>query len=84
MVLPLARLAYLEPEAAHRHLARALGILKPLAAAGRLDAMRVGWIPIIEAQLAAASGAVEAPPPLPANMPVPQNRSWLRRFLRRD
>jgi|CXWL01.1.fsa_nt_gi hypothetical protein len=37
-------------------LTAALGILKPLAAANRLDAMRLNWIPGIEADLAALEG----------------------------
>jgi hypothetical protein len=38
------------------YLQAALDILKPLAEADRLDAMRSGWIPVIEEQIAALGG----------------------------
>ena len=52
-VVPLWQLADLDPGKARAYLTRALGILKPLAQANRLDADRLTWIPAIEAQLAA-------------------------------
>ncbi len=52
-VVPHFYLADLDPAKARGHLQAALAILKPLAAANRLDAMRIKWIPQIEAQLAA-------------------------------
>jgi tetratricopeptide (TPR) repeat protein len=55
-VVPRWRLAGLDPARAKEHLRGALAILKPLAAEKRLDAMRLGWIPSIEAQLAAIEG----------------------------
>ncbi len=51
-VVPHWRLATLDPAKSKGHLRAALAILKPLAAANRLDANRLGWIPKIEAQLA--------------------------------
>ena len=52
-VVPHWSLANLDPAQARTHLQAALAILKPLAAANWLDAMRIKWIPQIEAQLAA-------------------------------
>jgi hypothetical protein len=50
---PHWRLADLDPPNARAHLQAALDILRPLAAANRLDANRLTWIPQIEAALAA-------------------------------
>jgi tetratricopeptide (TPR) repeat protein len=50
-VLPRWRLSHLDPRNARRHLESALAILNPLAAAGRLDANRLGWIAEIEGEL---------------------------------
>jgi hypothetical protein len=52
-VVPRWRLARLDQQNAPDHLRAALGILKPLAAAKRLDANRQKWIPQIESELAA-------------------------------
>ncbi|HMN70867.1 MAG TPA: toll/interleukin-1 receptor domain-containing protein [Rhodoblastus sp.] len=51
-VVPLWRLGNLKGAEGRGDLEAALGILRPLAAAGRLDAKRRGWIPTIEADLA--------------------------------
>ena len=61
-VVPHWRMSTLDPVQARRHLEQALSILKPLAASGRLDAMRRGWIARIEAQLAALSGTASPAP----------------------
>jgi tetratricopeptide (TPR) repeat protein len=52
-VVPLWRLGELKGKAGLADLEEALAILKPLAEVDRLDAMRKGWIPAIEAQVAA-------------------------------
>jgi tetratricopeptide (TPR) repeat protein len=52
-VVPRWRLGSLDPNNGRKHLQAALDILNPLAAANRLDANRVKWIPRIEAELAA-------------------------------
>ena len=52
-VLPLWRLGRLKAKGGRQDLEAALAILKPLAEADRLDANRRGWIPLIEAELAA-------------------------------
>jgi hypothetical protein len=52
-VVPRWRLASLDPASAVDYLRAALAILRPLAAADRLDTQRLNWIPRIEAQLAA-------------------------------
>ena len=52
-VLPLRRLGELKGKTGRPDLVAALAILKPLAAAGRLDARRTTWIPEIERQIAA-------------------------------
>jgi hypothetical protein len=46
-------LSEIDPERRHLHLERALWILKPLAAANRLDTARRRWIAGIETKLAA-------------------------------
>jgi tetratricopeptide (TPR) repeat protein len=51
-VVPRWRLSRLDPAHARRHLEGALAILKPLAAAGRLDVNREKWVPQMEAELA--------------------------------
>jgi len=62
-IVPLSRLAELDPGRAREHLDAALAILEPLAAADRLDADRRGWIP----ELKAARAALDAKPkPAPA------------------
>ena len=55
-VVPRLGLARLDPAHARMHLTQALAILKPLAAANRLDVKRQSWIPDIEARLAALGG----------------------------
>ena len=50
-VVPRWRLAGLDPANARRHLEAALAILKPLAAANRLDANRLTWIGRMEKEL---------------------------------
>ena len=50
-VIPRWRLSRLDPENARRHLEAALAILKPLAAANRLDANRLTWIGQMENEL---------------------------------
>jgi tetratricopeptide (TPR) repeat protein len=52
-VVPLWRLGQLKGQNGRADLEAALGILKPLAASDRLDAMRTGWTEQIEAQIAA-------------------------------
>lgn len=52
-VVPLLRLGSLKGEDGRPNLEAALSILKPLAEADRLDAMRRGWIDTIEAKIAA-------------------------------
>ena len=54
-VVPLLRLGGLKGPAGRADLEAALAILKPLAAANRLDANRRGWIPQLEAEIAALS-----------------------------
>ncbi|MEL7544609.1 MAG: tetratricopeptide repeat protein, partial [Pseudomonadota bacterium] len=54
-VVPHMRLANLKGAEGKTHVEAALGILKPLAAEGRLDAKRNDWIPELEAQLRFAS-----------------------------
>lgn len=51
-VVPLSHLSELEPKLARQHLEKALTILRELKAAGRLDAMREGWIAILEQDVA--------------------------------
>ena len=51
-VVPLWRLGSLGGPDARRHLNEALSILRPLAAADRLDANRKSWIPQLEKMLA--------------------------------
>jgi len=55
-VVPLLRLGELKGPDGLGDLKAALAILKPLAEADRLDANRKGWIPGIEAAIAAARG----------------------------
>ncbi|MEZ5910456.1 MAG: hypothetical protein R3D31_16780, partial [Hyphomicrobiaceae bacterium] len=52
-VVPLWRIGSLKGKDGKPELEAALAILKPLAAAQRLDAMRIGWISQVEAQIAA-------------------------------
>lgn len=53
-VVPHVRLAEIDAHgpAARKHIEAALAILKPLAAQGHLDTMRLGWIPSLEKRLA--------------------------------
>jgi hypothetical protein len=52
-VVPLWRLGKLKAKNGRRDLENALGILKTVAQAGRLDSRRRQWIPVIEAEIAA-------------------------------
>jgi tetratricopeptide (TPR) repeat protein len=52
-VVPLWRLGVLKGKQGRKDLEAALAVLKPLAAANRLDANRRGWITQIEQQIAA-------------------------------
>jgi hypothetical protein len=52
-VVPLWRLGGLKGKGGKQDLQRALAILVELRDANRLDAMRIKWIPKIEAQIAA-------------------------------
>ncbi len=66
-VVPLVRLGQLKGKAGKAELQRALDILVELRDANRLDAMRIGWIPNIEALIAgsaekAGEGKRAAPP----------------------
>ncbi len=57
-VVPHRRLGALKgPAAGRAHFQAALDILRPLAAANRLDAMRTAWIPEIEAELTALAAS---------------------------
>ena len=62
-VVPHWRLAGLDASHARSHLQAALAILEPLAAAGRLNADRRGWIAKIKAQLAALDHPAPTSPP---------------------
>jgi hypothetical protein len=64
-VVPLLRLGGLKGKDGKADLQRALAILVELRDANRLDARRIGWIPEIEAQIAALGGP-EAPPAVEA------------------
>ncbi len=62
LVVPHWRLAGLDVAHARTHLEAAVAILEPLAAGGRLDAERRGWIGQIKAQLAALDNPALASP----------------------
>ena len=51
-VIPLWRLGVLKAKDGRKDLEEALNILRALAQENRLDAMRRGWIPLIEAEIA--------------------------------
>ncbi len=55
-VVPLWRLGDLKGKVGRAELVAALTILKPLAAAGRSDAMRTSWIGRIEASIIELDG----------------------------
>ena len=59
-VVPLWRIGVLKRKQGRNELQEALAILKPLAAADRLDANRRDWIPQIEKQIAALKDNVPA------------------------